>query len=145
MLYEYDKRSVTGHSEIDRLHVEIADQSRRLAALLKQPAGFDEIYDSFMQLQDVLRVHFNVEEHDMMLLEQNDEVRDHFRRHKENHKLFRDLLTYGEEQFEKNRAMGKVPNVLGLIPQEYFEELKNIDQEMSALFAKYDPQKSASA
>lgn len=144
MLYEYDKRSVTGHSEIDRLHVEIADQSRRLAALLKQPAGFDEIYDSFMQLQDVLRVHFNVEEHDMMLLEQNDEVRDHFRRHKENHKLFRDLLTYGEEQFEKNRAMGKVPNVLGLIPQEYFEELKNIDQEMSGLFAKYDPEKSAS-
>src|SRR3989339_504288 len=96
MLYEYDGRSVTGHSEIDRLHVEIADQSRRLVASLEQGAGFDEIYDAFMQLQDVLRIHFNVEEHDMMLLEQN------------------------------------------------FEELKNIDQEMSALFTKYDPKKSAS-
>lgn len=145
MLYEYDEHSVTGHLEVDRLHVEIADRSRRLVALFEQAAGFDEIYDVFMQLQDVLRVHFNVEEHDIVLLPQNDEVCDHFRRHKDNHKLFRDLLTYGEEQFEQNRAKGQVPNVAGLIPREYFEELKNIDREMKALFAKYGPEKSTSA
>jgi hypothetical protein len=49
------------------------------------------------------------------------------------------LLTYGGQQFELKSATGEVPNVAGLVPQEYFEELKNIDREMRLLFAKYAP------
>lgn len=137
MMYELDERSFTGCAEIDQAHVKISELSQHLAKLLENKADFDEVYAAFVQLQAVLREHFDVEERDIKRLPQNDEVCAHLLRHTENHNQFRDLLTYGEEQLEQNRTKGQVPNVAGLIPQEYFEELKDIDFEMKTLFARY--------
>lgn len=137
MMYKLDERSFTGRAEIDQMHVKIAEQSQQLVHLLENKADFDDIYAAFVQFQVVLREHFDVEERDIRLLPQNDEIRVHLNRHTENHNQFCDLLAYGEAQFEQNRAKGQVPNVVGLIPQEYFEELNEIDLEMSALLAKY--------
>ena len=141
-LYELDDRSITGHADIDRMHAEIAQLSQDLAERIKNQADFAEIRRVFLQLQATLREHFDLEERHILALPQNDEVRTHLRKHVENHNQFRDLLTYGEEQFEKHCDDGKVPNVLGLIPREYFEELKNIDRELGLLFVKYDYEKS---
>lgn len=145
MMYELDEGSFTGRAEIDEMHVRISERSQHLVQLFENKANFDEVYGAFVRLQAVLREHFDVEECDLKRLPQNDEIRAHLLKHTENHNQFRDLLTYGEEQFEQNRAKGQVPNVAGLISQEYFEELKSIDGEMKTLFAKYGPEKSASA
>ena len=143
-LYELDDRSITGHAEIDRIHIEIAQLSQILTERIKTQSDFGKIRDVFLQLQAKLREHFDLEERHILALPQNDEVRTHLRKHVENHNQFRDLLTYGEQQFELKSATGQVPNVLGLIPKEYFEELKNIDRELGRLFAKYDYEQSKS-
>jgi hemerythrin len=142
-LYEFDDRSVTGHADIDHMHAEIATLSRRLAERVEKQADFSEVCDIFLQLQAALLEHFELEERYILTLPQNDDVRAHLRKHTENHNQFRDLLTYGGQQFELKSAAGEVPNVTSLIPQEYFEELKNIDREMRLLFAKYVPEKRA--
>lgn len=143
-LYELDERSVTGHGDIDAMHAKIAKLSRHLTDRVKEHADFGEVCDIYLQLKAALEKHFVMEEQYILALPQNDEVRAHLRKHMDNHSQFRDLLTYGKEQFEQKSTTGKVPNVTGLIPQEYFEELKNIDREMRLLFAKYTPSHSAS-
>jgi len=145
MMYELDERSVTGRAEIDEMHVRISERSQHLVELLENKADFDEVYIAFAQLRAVLQDHFDMEERALKQLPQNDEIHAHMRRHTENHNQFCDLLAYGDEQFKQNRIKGQVPNVAGLIPQEYFEELNDIDSELRTLFAKYGPEKSASS
>ena len=141
-LYELDDRSIMGHVDIDHMHAKVATLSRHLTERIASRADFGEVCDTFLQLKAALQEHFGMEERYILGLPQNGEVRAHLRKHMENHGQFCDLLAYGEQQFEKHRDDGKVPNVASLIPQEYFEELKSIDREMRLLSAKYGFEKS---
>jgi hemerythrin len=137
MLYELDERDVTGIHEVDGMHVEIAEQSQVLVSLIQKNAPYAEIHEAYLSLQQELFKHFEREESILAQLVENDEIHAHYRRHKDNHDRFRELLAYADKQFELGSSTGQVPNVAPLIPQEYFEELKDVDAEMSTLLAKY--------
>lgn len=136
-LYVLDDRSITGHSGIDAAHARIAELSNELAAAVGRGAGQDRVYDVFRRLRRLLLSHFELEERCLADLPDTEEVRDHVRRHKADHELFRNMFTYADDQFRAKRDTEAIPDITQMIPEKYFEELKTLDTEMAALFQSF--------
>lgn len=132
-LYTFDDRSKMGHHGIDAVHKRIADLSTELSKLVEENAGFDRIFTAFVHLKDALVGHFYQEEQIFHALPDSPEARQHIKAHTADHMLFRDLFTYAEGQFNAQKDSGEIPNITALIPQKYFEELKNLDAELAQL------------
>lgn len=135
--YVFDGRSVTGHPGIDAAHARIAELSVELDDLLAEIATFERVYDVFRRLHQLMFRHFELEERFLAGLPDTEEVRSHVRKHKADHQLFRDTFTYADDQFRAKRGTGEIPNITELIPAKYFEELKQLDAEMTSLFETY--------
>ncbi|MFC1672865.1 hemerythrin domain-containing protein [Pseudomonadota bacterium] len=136
-LYTLDEGSIVGEDAIDDAHRKIADLSQAIKGLVEGGGSFDEVHDNFRQLAKVMRDHFEIEETLLESLDASTEVSVHIARHKQNHKFFRETLTYAEDKFVEKAASQEIPNVVGLIPDQYIEELKDLDAKMTDLFAKY--------
>lgn len=139
MTYQLNVSVMTGYPELDSIHQDIADLSNALKQSLEQEATFADVYAIYEKLQAALIAHFDLEEGILARMPQNTEIRAHRRRHKESHDRFRDVLIYASEQFEQARATSTIPSVAQLIPQDYFDELMDVDGEMKTLMNKYGP------
>lgn len=137
-IFTLDPDGITGHDGIDAAHQQIADVSNSLTASIDSRAPFGEVYKLYQRFADVMREHFELEEALLARFRDVPEVAVHINRHHENHAFFRDALNYADGKFQERIATGKVPNVVELLPKEYFEELIDLDLEMAALLRKHE-------
>lgn len=136
-LYELDERSITGHSETNAAHRHIAELAERVVRVTREGADFATVEDAFSAFAEALISHFATEEHILDGLPKTERVREHVSRHLKDHDTFRDMLSYVADKFDEKRDTGEIPNVVNLIPQQYFEELQDLDAEMSDLLREH--------
>lgn len=136
--FTMDERCVTGHPGVDAAHGKLAELSRDLVDAVGSGASYEDVRDIFTKLHKVMVAHFELEERLMDRLPDVAEVRDHRARHKADHDLFRDTFTYADDKFAANEASREAPNIVDMIPEKYFEELKDLDAEMAVLLKRYD-------
>ena len=136
-LYTLDDRSVTGFDRIDSQHIRIAAVCRDLDAALAA-ADFDTAYRIFLDLFDTLLDHFETEEEVIARYARNPEVQKHLYRHRANHQIVREHLSEARRAFlDAARTTRRIPDLVSLAPRAYFDQMKDVDAEMTALLARY--------
>ncbi len=137
--FSVNKDVFTGQNEIDDAHQEIAELSQSMEHAIEGGLPFGEVYKLFQRLAEVITTHFELEESLLDSYRDDPDVAAHIEKHHENHAFFRNVLKYTETRFQDRIRSGKIPNIAGVLPKEYLDELIDLDLEMVELLKKHRP------
>lgn len=133
-LYEWaQERDGIGFPDIDEAHKNIARLSQTIVDSYARGATRAEIRQSVCRFADALLRHFDAEEQILASLPPAAVIVEHTERHKANHDYFRNAVFYLMQKFEGEPGRADAPNIIPIIPEQYFAELKGLDAEMGCL------------
>jgi hemerythrin len=124
-----------GVAEVDEAHRNIQREAERLRDLLAAEAPRGDVIGCFLQIRTLIVEHFKLEEKMFATLVQTAAGLQHVQRHRENHQVTTDALTYASDKLAAAGPDRPLPNIIPLIPQKYLAEMLTLDREMAQLWA----------
>jgi hemerythrin len=124
-----------GVAEVDEAHRRIQAEAEQLRDLLEADAPRDDIVACFLRIRALIVGHFALEEKIFAKLVTTETGAAHVQRHRENHQVTTDALTYASDKLAAAGPDKPLPNIIPLIPQKYLAEMLGLDREMAALLA----------